>query len=240
MGFPLCQCSNCLPDKATWLMSRIKKINNLNMDDYVLRGDASTLPDPVIKKKNTRKKPEKYPMLPSYIANFTQQLLECGRQFLAIHLKSSCFMRPEDLFGLTQAKNLMQNFKNIETEEQCRCEIGGLFVSGLATEILRKINQLKESATYRSHIARVTKKEEEDNLVKTPNFRLTKDDVIRKNAIKASRAADQAEIEKTLLALQRNLKRAPDGTDQPIQRKRSTAAAKASALIIDPNLLHIL
>ncbi|PLW58321.1 hypothetical protein PCANC_00513 [Puccinia coronata f. sp. avenae] len=46
MGFPLCQCSNCLPDKATWLMSRIKKINTLNMDDYVLRGDASTLPDP--------------------------------------------------------------------------------------------------------------------------------------------------------------------------------------------------
>ncbi|PLW24715.1 hypothetical protein PCANC_27532 [Puccinia coronata f. sp. avenae] len=90
MGLPLCQCSNCLPDKATWLMSCIKKINTLNMDDYVLRGDASTLPDP------------------------------------------------------------------------------------------------------------------------------------------------------TLLALQRNLKQAPDGTDQPIQRKRSTAAAKASASLIDPNLLHIL
>ncbi|PLW33268.1 hypothetical protein PCASD_09769 [Puccinia coronata f. sp. avenae] len=164
-GFPLCRCSNCLPEDAKALMAHIKQIDQDNFDAMVLHPVALESTDPLVKKKSLQTQPERYPINPDSLAAFRVDLNE----------------------------QITSNLTNLASPQQVRETIGGEFTVGLSQCVYDCISAFKNSSIYLNHLDWVKQQEYDAQLIKTPNYKLTPKQIICKKELKAALALQKEE-----------------------------------------------
>ncbi|PLW54679.1 hypothetical protein PCANC_11665 [Puccinia coronata f. sp. avenae] len=187
-GFPLCRCSNCLPEDAKALMAHIKQIDQDNFDAMVLHPVALESPDPLVKNKSSRTQPERYPINPDSLAAFRVNLNEQVHTFLSTQLYEYSLVGPNDIFGPKQVGQITLNLTNLASPQQVRETIGGEFTVGLSQCVYDCISAFKNSLIYLNHLDWVKQQEYDAQLIKTPNYKLTPKQIICKKELKAALA----------------------------------------------------
>ncbi|PLW54666.1 hypothetical protein PCANC_05380 [Puccinia coronata f. sp. avenae] len=163
-GFPLCRCSNCLPEDAKALMAHIKQIDQDNFDAMVLHPVALESPDPLVKKKSSRTQPKQYPINPDSLAAFQVDLSEQVHTFLSTQLYEYSLVGPNNIFGPKQVGQITSNLTNLASPQQVR-------------ETIDWVKQQEYDA----------------QLIKTPNYKLTPEQIICKKELKAALALQKEE-----------------------------------------------
>ncbi|PLW09021.1 hypothetical protein PCASD_24189 [Puccinia coronata f. sp. avenae] len=167
-GFPLCRCSNCLPEDAKALMAHIKQIDQDNFDAMVLHPVALESPDPLVKKKSSRTQPKQYPINPDSLAAFQVNLSEQVHTFLSTQLYEYSLVGPNNIFGPKQVGQITSNLTNLASPQQ-DC-----------------FSAFKNSSIYLNHLDWVKQQEYDAQLIKTPNYKLTPEQIICKKELKAA------------------------------------------------------
>jgi hypothetical protein len=192
-GFPLCRCSNCLPEDAKALMAHIKQIDQDNFDAMVLHPVALESPDPLVKKKSSQTQPERYSINPDSLAAFRVDLNEQVHTFLSTQLYEYSLVGPNNIFGPKQVGQITSNLTNLASPQQVRETIGGEFTVGLSQCVYDCISAFKNSSIYLNHLDWVKQQEYDAQLIKTPNYKLTPEQIICKKELKAALALQKEE-----------------------------------------------
>ncbi|KAA1102846.1 ATP-dependent DNA helicase sgs1 [Puccinia graminis f. sp. tritici] len=201
VGFAQCRCSNCMPEDSEALMRNIQYMTRENMDDMVLHGLHGDHPELLVKNKPvaTRKQPDKYPIPSANLISFRKSLLHEATGFLSQKLTEDSFLSPYEIFNNIQVDAIIKHIKDIGDEESVRRIIGGSFVRGHAANVMQIVSEFKAGPIYKGHMEWAHKREEDDWIIKTANYKLTDEQKTRKPIVKAQREAEKAEQERQSL-----------------------------------------
>jgi hypothetical protein len=161
-GFPMCQCSNCQPEKSSWLMENLQEMDVHNFDSMVLFSELNppvvNPVGPTLRKLAETEKLGGFPknMDPTLVA-FANHLSEQFNNFFKIHMGNDPEYNAEELFGIESAKCIAHGMKDSTTREHIRKMIGGESMNGQVNMLFECVKTFWSGDTYQEYIRKARK-----------------------------------------------------------------------------------
>ncbi|PLW47890.1 hypothetical protein PCANC_10755 [Puccinia coronata f. sp. avenae] len=164
-----------------------------NIDDFILQDiNIDDLWKTQIQKSTstqTGRQNDAIPMPAAEIEALKVLLMDKAESHISSMLTATSWITPEDVFGLEQAKNIINKLKKLKTIEDVRVAVGGHFVEGLVSRLFDVILSFKSGAIYQKHLENVKAQSNDAFVMKTAYKYLNEKQKKRKDELRMIEAS---------------------------------------------------